>query len=340
MRKNRIRMIAVLAAVTALVFLTSCARAKSEAYDTYAPVEYKSEEVMEADADYYDDDVMVEGGNGITDLTDIKYEVNDLKLIYNASVSFSTEQFDEDVLKVKTAAAGFKGYVSNEVIRGTKPEKQSDGGRYTDITVRIPTENYNAFISMLSGMGKNTYMSQNVNDVTDQYYDVETRLEVLELSKGRLEELLKKAEEMEDIISLNQELSDITYQIENLKGSKRYLDNRIAYSTVTVSIAEVFKATIGMPEEESLGSRISDEFNENLVGVKTFFEDLAVTFIGASPVIIIILVIGAVIFVIVRAVRKKRALRAPKEKETKAEEAVLTDNGHANQWPEDREEKQ
>ena len=140
---------------------------------------------------------------------------------------------------------------------------------------------------------------------------------------------MKQATEMEDIIILNEELSEIIYQIEKLSGSKRHLDNQINYSTVTIYMREYFRSTITTKTEKTLGERISESFGDTLYEMKIFFEDFVVFLIGASPVLLILAVIVVVIVLLIKRGDKKRMAKyaakkaaeeaAKKETETKEE---------------------
>ncbi|MBR3842455.1 MAG: DUF4349 domain-containing protein [Christensenellaceae bacterium] len=327
--KRNTRLIAILL-MLAMLF-AGCA-AKSEApmemgYSTTTQEFYAEdvmmEEVMEEEA------IEMESAAMADSIEAIEFDTGSLKLIYNARIEMTSEQYTDDLQKIKENIKVYGGYISDESSYGKEPEVAGDAGRTSTLTARIPADAYPQFIEALKGIGKNISLEQSVEDVTDQYFDLESRLEVLELRKEKLEELLKQATEMEDIIILNEELSEIIYQIEKLSGSKRHLDNQINYSTVTIYIREYFRSTITTKTEKTLGERISESFGDTLYEMKIFFEDFVVFLIGASPVLLILAVIVVVIVLLIKRGDKKRMAKyaakkaaeeaAKKETETKEE---------------------
>ena len=326
--KRNTRLIAILLILAML--LTSCG-AKSEAPEMEMGYSTTTQEYYDYAAD--SDDVMIEEvmeeevieteSVAMADsLEPIEFDTGNLKLIYNANLELTSEQYNDDLKKIKENIKSYGGYISDERSYGREPEVAGDSGRTSTLTARIPAEAYPQFIEALKGIGKNISLEQSVEDVTDQYFDLESRLEVLELRKEKLEELLKQATEMEDIIILNEELSEVIYQIEKLSGSKRHLDNQINYSTVTIHIREHFRATVTTKTEKTLGERISESFGDTLYEMKIFFEDFAVFMIGGSPVLLILAVIVILIVVLVKKGDKKRMAKLAAKKaaeETKKE---------------------
>jgi hypothetical protein len=234
------------------------------------------------------------------------------KIIRNGDISIDTTDFDASVAKLNELVEKYGGYTSNANVYVSNNKYSLHSGSYT---LRIPAENFDAFIAERSGIGA----VQNINvwsdDVTDQYFDMNARLESLETKRTRLLELLEKAETMENIIALETELSDTIYQIESLTGSLRRLDDQINYSSIFVNINEVREVTDPVELPKTLGERISQNFKNTLSGMKTGGENFLVWFIGASPALLLIgVVVAAVIVVVVRVKRKKSA--AKKEDKT------------------------
>ena len=77
------------------------------------------------------------------------------------------------------------GYVQYGNVWGTKPEVYGDSGRTAELTFRIPAEQAEAFLTFAEGNGEVVRQSVNTEDVTLDYYDRETRLEVLRTQLDR-----------------------------------------------------------------------------------------------------------------------------------------------------------
>lgn len=255
-----------------------------------------------------------ESGGGIGDVTSHALVGGDRKLVYRASLEIQTGAFESDYNKIIDAAFAMGGYVAQESTSGSAPEAYNDPGRTADLTLRIPVEKYDAFMKELSGVGKTMNKNATVDDITEGYYDTEARIEMLEMRYQKLEEHLKAATKMEDIIELEQEMSQILYELDALKGDKRHMDNQVAFSTVTVYLYETVKSAELPVANEDLGGRIGEAFSATLKGMGTFFEGLLVFLIAALPVLLVLAVIGGVvIWIVVGSRRAKRKKREQKE---------------------------
>ncbi len=115
--------------------------------------------------------------------------------------------------------------------------------RSASYTLRIPSDKLDEFIDVVETLGNVTYKNESVDDVTLRYVDVDSHKKALETEQERLLALLEKAENVEDIITIENRLSDVRYELENYEIQIRLLDNQIDYSTVYVDISEVSRVT-------------------------------------------------------------------------------------------------
>lgn len=245
---------------------------------------------------------------GLNGLPSIDIPETDRKLIYSASFQITTKNYDADYSAIKTELGAVNGYVQSENSYTT-----GAGTRHSSFTLRVPVSDYDAFLDAISGIGKIMDKQISTEDVSDSYYDTEARIEILEQRKERLMEHLDRATKMSDIIELEAELSDVLYEIDQHKGTKRHLDNLVDYTTVGVELnEEVSVETITPDGDEPLGDRASNAFSLAMTEAGKTLEDFVVGLAGAVPVLIVIAIIVVVVLVIVR-VSAKRA-RARREK--------------------------
>jgi hypothetical protein len=136
---------------------------------------------------------------------------------------------------------------------------------------------------------------------------MESRLETAKIKLDRLQDLLSRADMMEDIITLENAISDTEYQIERLSGEKRHYDSLIGYSTIYITLSEVYRVTEPETAPLTFGQRIVSAFREGLRDFGDALEDFA-EWLAYSW--LTLLVIAAVVVVIVRLVRRSKAKRA------------------------------
>ena len=165
-----------------------------------------------------------EESSGLGDLEAALAQADNRKLVYTASIVMTTEDFAGSYNQLADRVAGLGGYISYEETRGTEPTAYGDTGRHSELTVKIPVEQYETFLGGLSEIGEIESKSQTTEDITSQYYDVDARIEMLEGRYERLKEHLETATAMEDIIALEEEISQVLLELDTLKGERRGMD--------------------------------------------------------------------------------------------------------------------
>ena len=232
------------------------------------------------------------------------------KIIRNYDISLTTNTFDDDLAYINAKLSELGGYVLSSSLSGSKPEAYGDSGRSLSMTLRVPAEKASDFVSGVQQLGKVDYIHDYTDDVTDQYFDVDTRLAVLKDQLERLRAIMVETDNLADIITLEERISEVMLQIEELTGTLKRYDALIAYTTIDLSINER-NAISGPADTKGTGERISEGFTDTLNGVATFFVNFFVWFVSSLPVLIILAAITvAVVFIVKHAVKKNRAKKA------------------------------
>lgn len=301
------------------------AAAASEAMDVAMP-----QEAMEMETGGGDYDAgTVSSENKIDPLVQ-----NGRKLIRTVRLEMQTKEFDTLMEGLRTKIQDMGGYIENSAIWGNRYD--SYGTRSSEYTVRIPADRLDEFIDAASGLGNVTYKSESVEDVTLQYVDVESRQTALETEQERLLDLMEKAENLEDLLTIENRLSEVRYELENFGSQKRLLDNQIDYSTVYLTISEVERIVeVG---EKTFFQEIADRFGNNLYNVGSGLREFVIVVIGGLPVLA---VWAAVIAVFVLVIRKLFYGKKREKKEKSAKDRPVwwkkksKDEGPKDEGPED-----
>jgi hypothetical protein len=101
------------------------------------------------------------------------------------------------------------------------------------LVVKVPAENFETFLISSENMGEIDSKSVTSDDVTELYFDLKSRIENKIILRDRFRAYLEKSDSMDDILSVERQLSDVTTEIEQLEGSFRGLNRDVDYSTVT-----------------------------------------------------------------------------------------------------------
>ncbi len=253
-------------------------------------------------------DTVATAGGGIA----VGETTKNAKFVYTADLEMETTSFDETNAAFGDLVEGMDGYFQNSSV------KNRGSYRYGDYTVRLPQENLMAFTNEVGELSLVTYSSSSAEEISYQYYDTQSRLETQEIKLDRLQALLQKAEEMEDIITIESAISETEQAIDSLSGTMMQYDSMVDYATVYVSIQEVNKLSNVEEPPIGFGGRLTNAFTSGLGNVVDTCEDVAV-FVAYNWVGIIV-VLG-VIFVVFRGLSRgaQKVLATRKKKEDDAE---------------------
>jgi hypothetical protein len=221
------------------------------------------------------------------------YADADSKLIRQASVSIQTIDFPAAIAALDALTTSMGGYYESAQTQGGG-YYDANAQRYATYTVRVPKDNCDAFLDATGDIGHVVSSSESSTDVGDQYYDTELRLKTLQTKQERLLALMEKADLMEDIIALENSLSDVQYEIEQLTSTLKRYDGLVDFASITVQVNEVIKLSDAPGEADSLGERLAAAFTNG-------FSDFG-TALGNFTVWIAYHFIGTIIFAAVVAV--------------------------------------
>ena len=241
------------------------------------------------------------------------------KIIYNASLSMESTDFDAARETLMAAVEANNAWMESTSVYGT----EKDHDRSADYTVRVPVDNYRAFLAAVGEAGSVRNVSENAQNITSSYIDVESRLAALEAQRTRLNELADQAETTADLLEIESQLSDVQYQLENYTRQLRNMDQQVSYSTVDIYLEEVATLT---PTGVTFTERIADAFGGGWDAFVGFVQGLVIALVYLWPVVLIVIAVIAAL----RFWRKRhpKAPKAPKPIQTPppAEYAVKSDN--------------
>lgn len=286
-------------------------------YSSQAKAGYAYDE-PEAPMEMEDADYGYEGNTAAAPAPNPSTALSNRKIIRNADMSVETLVFDTFVEQLTGSVDDFGGYIESSSV-GTRSYRSDHPLRFAHYTVRIPADRLDEFLNAVSGLGNVTSVNTGLRDVTTNYVDSEKHLESLRIEQQALLEILSKATTVEDIITVQDRLTYVRYEIESYEAILRTYDDQIALSSVSLSVNEVERETPVV--EETFGEEVSRRFNESLEDVGDGFKNFAAWFLGNAPEIIVVLVIiGIQVLIIVLIVKgAKRSARKRREKAQNAQ---------------------
>ena len=219
----------------------------------------------------------------------VQGEMQAEKIIYSANARIETVDYEASVQGVYDMVERFGGFVQSASISGSDYYSAARGRqslRYASFTVRIPSESFDTMTSSLSELGNVPYCNTYSENVSAQYYDVQSRLTAYKTQETRLLEMLEIAETVEDLLAIQQQLTEVQYEIDSLQSTLTNYDRRISYSTIDIEVQEVEEYTEEPVVKLTYWQKMGRGFVRSLEDVGEFFTDGFLWFVSNLPAIV------------------------------------------------------
>lgn len=317
------RLVSVAICTLLAVNLAACGSSSSYKSDMAAAPAYEeayaSDSYAAAEAyEYSDEGYLNDGsGNSVDTTTTENASTSNRKLIRTVGISAETKEFDQLVDNVSKKINELGGYIENMDSYYGSVYNSVRSSKNATITARIPAKNLDTFLDMMGEKSNITNKTENVEDVTLSYVDMDSHKKMLEEERDRLLAFLDEATSIEEIITIEDRLSTVKYQIESMEAQLRTYDNKVDYSTVRINITEVLDYTeIKEPEpEKGALERMKEGFIESFTNVVDGLKEFGIWIVVNIPYLIIWAIIITVIVLIIRKIIKKSRAREQKKQE-------------------------
>ena len=258
---------------------------------------------------------MMMSGSAVT--ADTVRQESGQKLIRRVNIDAETEDLEMLLAELTKQIGALDGYIENqELYNGSS--YSSYRSRNANLTVRIPADNLDEFVTQVKGVSNVVSYNESQEDVTLTYVSTESRIKALETEQERLLELLSKAENMSDLLEIEARLTDVRYELESVTSQLLVLANKVDYATVRLYISQVTEYT--EVEEQTVWQRITTGFKGNLKDLGESLVNFFVWVVTYSPQLILaaVLIIGG--SALLRRVKKgkcncRKGKKAPEQKE-------------------------
>ncbi len=168
-------------------------------------------------------------------------------IIKNGEIKLLVEDTDIAIDRATQVIGDLGGYIISSRV-WYQPYADGENYKYATITIGVPVDQFERALSRLRGLAvKVLDETASGEDVTNQFVDLQSQVTNLEATRDRIKSFLDDAQTVDEALRINQELSNIEAQIEQLKGQMNYLQDRSAYSTITVNFEPVLPELIETP---------------------------------------------------------------------------------------------
>ncbi|MCJ7772191.1 MAG: DUF4349 domain-containing protein [Desulfobacterales bacterium] len=211
-----------------------------------------------------------------TPSNDKQLEIIDRKIIKNGNIEFQTTSISETRTRINEAINKCDSYISSE-----------DESTYNDriqqrIVIKVPADKFDFLVSEITkGVKKFDQKHIEARDVTEEFLDITLRLSIKKETEKRYLQLLSKANTVKDILSIEKQVNELRSEIESIEGRLKYLENQIAYSTLTITFYEIVSTPVGFSNKFTLGLKNGwNNFVWFLVGIVNIWPFLLLGLIG------------------------------------------------------------
>lgn len=236
-------------------------------------------------------------------------------LVYSCYMDVDTLDFDTSLNSFKNTLDIYGGFVETEHFSdggggGRWYNENEEKWQSYSATVRIPSSNYDAFCNSAGGLGDLRSKTSTVENLSQEYSDLSTSLEIYEAKEQRYIALLADITEDEYAVEIERELTNIQIQIASIKTRMNRISTDVAYSYVYFTLNEVKEYVSAPVKTDTFFDRLGNTFSNAGRGFLEFLEGLLFFLIYTVPYFVLI---GIVVFVIVKIVKKRRAKKREKK---------------------------
>lgn len=214
------------------------------------------------------------------------------KIIQNGVVSMETDRFDSVTEEIRLMTEALGGYVENSDMKEYS-RYQGKSRRYYNIMLRIPAERFAEAKRYVEGLGKVISAVESSEDVSAQYYDMQTRLETRKIEEERVLDMIKRTSKVEDLLALEQRLGEIRADIESYTASLSRIDSLSSYSALTVNVNEVEQVVLNVASE-GLGGRMYESFIKSVNKTLAVLADITVFLVSCAIPTVLLLLLAAI----------------------------------------------
>ena len=143
--------------------------------------------------------------------------------------------FEDKVGEAHAVADSFGGFVVESFASQGSGKRIAEGS----LVLRIPAESYDSALARLRELGRVESLEESGQDVSKEFVDLNARVRQLRAVEAQLLELLQRADDVPAALAVQNQLSQVQLDLEQARGRLQYLDNRVAFATISMSMHEL-----------------------------------------------------------------------------------------------------
>ena len=300
--------------VSMLLVMAMLAGCSAKSVANEAPMESASSAVLDklTDGYYADSDMSYGAGGQTTGSVQGSAGVTAQKLIRTMNLEVETDDLNALLGPLEGKIKAMGGYIESRNVRNGS-SNISRRYRYANLTIRVPVDRLDEMTEHIQGQTNVVSINESAEDITLTYVATQSRVKALEVEQERLLELLAKANNMSDLLQIEERLTSVRTELEKVASQLRLYDNLVDYGTLHLSITEVQEFTV--VEEKTVWQKIGSGLSDNWKTLCQGAEDVFVFLVTSLPFLIPLALAGGVTVLVVYLANRKKPKKAPKTEE-------------------------
>lgn len=229
-------------------------------------------------------------------------------IIYTANMWLDIVNYDETYEKLAAMVNDMGGYISdaNTSYKFYDESNPENSLKYGRITIRVPQERFMGTVDHLETIGIQKNLNIWSQDITSQYRDTANEVANLEIREAKLREIMEKAEEITDVITVERELSRVRGEINSYMGTLKDWERLVSLSTIHIELNEVETLEPKIkPIDKTLLQKARDGFVNSINQLKFLGESIFIGTIAFFPKLIVWVILFFIGYKVVMWIRKK-----------------------------------
>lgn len=155
------------------------------------------------------------------------------KIIKTGGMGIVVADYDKGMNQLRDLVKAQQGYISSE------NEQRNKYRISNNLTIRVASDGFDALLNEVGTIAKELkYKHVNLQDVGEEYADMEARLKAKKEVEKRYLDVLQQARTVKDILEVERQLGMVRAEIESMEGRLKYYDNKVAYSTINLELSQ------------------------------------------------------------------------------------------------------
>ncbi|MGI9470150.1 MAG: DUF4349 domain-containing protein [Rubripirellula sp.] len=230
--------------------------------------------------------VAAQGGERAAEAEEVTTQTNSAtvnrRIIYNTQVGLVVEDYRQFESQLPALVQKLGGFVASSDTDRRYNDRQSGSW-----VVRIPVPVYAEFLSGVDALGFAESRSENAQDVTEEYIDIEARITNKRKLESRIVTMLEeRTGKLSDVLDIERELARVREEIERMEGRLRFLQDRTHLATITIQCRE--QKEYVPAKAPTFASRVGASWSGSIRSLQMTGQNIALALTAAIPWIVIV----------------------------------------------------